>query len=123
MDADDVAARIREDVRRRREELLPVPPHLHALAETSFLEATADVYHVELSPSRGVLSAPVRLLKAGLRRLLAPVLGRQVEFNLSTARRAQYTDEQLQVLAERLADLRRQVAALADEVRALREPR
>jgi hypothetical protein len=123
MDAEEVAARIREDVRRRREQLLPVPPSLHAAAETSFLETAADVYHVELSPSRGVLRAPVRLAKAVLRRLLAPVLGRQVEFNSAVARRARYTDEQIEALAERQAELRRLVASLSEELRAIRERR
>jgi hypothetical protein len=123
MDAEDVAARIRQDVRQRRERMLPVPPTLHAAAETSFLESAADVYHVELSPSRGLLRAPVRLAKAALRRLLAPILGRQVEFNASVARRARYTDEQIEALAERQAELRRLVASLAEELRALRERR
>jgi hypothetical protein len=120
MDAEDVAARIRQDVRRRREQLLPVPPNLQGAADAAFLEAAQDVYHVELSPSRGLLHAPVRFAKAAIRRLLAPVIGRQVEFNAAVARRARQTDEQLEVLAERQEELRRLVAAQAEELRALR---
>ena len=120
MDAEDVAARIRQDVRRRREQLLPVPPNLQGAADAAFLEAAQDVYNVELSPSRGLLRAPVRFAKAAIRRLLAPVIGRQVEFNAAVARRARQTDEQLEVLAERQEELRRLVAAQAEELSALR---
>jgi hypothetical protein len=123
MDAEDVAARIRQDVRRRREQLLPLPPNLGSAVDAAFLEAAFDVYHVELSPSRGLLRAPVRLAKVAIRRLLAPVIGRQVEFNAAVARRASQTDERLEVLAERQEELRRVVAALAEELRAPRERR
>ena len=123
MDAEDVAARIRDDVRQRRQRLLPVPPNLQGAADAAFLEAAHDVYHVELSPTRGLLGAPVRVVKAVVRRLLAPVIGRQVEFNAAVARRARQTDEQLEALAERQEELRRLVAAQAEELRALRERR
>ena len=123
MDAEEVAARIRQDVRRRREQLLPVPPNLQGAADAAFLEAAHDVYHVELSPLRGLLGIPLRAVKAVVRRLLAPVIGRQVEFNAAVARRARQTDEQLEALAERQEELRRLVAAQAEELRALRERR
>lgn len=123
MDADEVAARIREDVRQRREEVLPVPPNLQSAVDAAFLETAHDVYHVELSPGRSMLGMPVRLVKAIVRRLLAPVIGRQVEFNAAVARRAQHTDAQLEALAQRVEDLRRLVAAQAEELRALRERR
>ena len=123
MDAEDVAARIREDVRRRREQLLPVPPNLQGMADAAFLEAAHDVYHVELSPARGIPGAVLRFVKAVVRRLLAPVIGRQVEFNAAVARRARHTDEQLEALAERQEELRRLVAAQAEELRAVRERR
>jgi hypothetical protein len=79
------------------------------------------VYHVELSPPGSVLRAPVRLLKAAVRRLLAPVLGRQVEFNAAVARLARETDQRLQALAERQEELRALVAEQAEELRRLRE--
>jgi hypothetical protein len=123
MDAEDVAARIRQDVRRRREQLLPVPPNLQGMADAAFLEAAQDVYHVELSPARGIPGAVLRFVKAVVRRLLAPVIGRQVEFNAAVARRARHTDEQLEALAERQEELRRLVAAQAEELRAVRERR
>jgi hypothetical protein len=121
MDADDVAARIRQDVERRRRRLLPVPSNIQALADGAFLEAAHDEYHVELSPPGSVLRAPVRLLKAAVRRLLAPVLGRQVEFNAAVARLARETDQRLQALAERQEELRALVAEQAEELRRLRE--
>ena len=123
MDADDVAARIREDARRQRERLLPVPPNLQGTADAAFLETAHDVYHVELSPTHGLRGAPVRFLKAVVRRLLAPVIGRQVLFNAAVARRARHTDEQLEALADRQDELRRLIAAQAEELRALRERR
>ena len=123
MDAEHVAARIRQEARRRREQLLPVPPNLQGTADAAFLEAAHDIYHVELSPTRGPLGAPVRFLKAVVRRLLAPVIGRQVEFNAAVARRARHTDEQLEALAERQEELRRLVAVQAEELRTLRERR
>jgi len=121
MDAEEVAARIRQDVRRQRERLVPMPPNLQGAADAAFLEAVQDIYHVELSPARGLLGAPVRAVKAMVRRLLAPVIGRQVEFNAAVARHARHIDEQLEVLAERQEDLRRLLAAQAEELRALRE--
>lgn len=121
MDAEEVAARIRQDVARQRTRLIPMPPNLQGAADAAFLEAAQDIYHVELSPSRGLLGAPVRAVKAMVRRLLAPVIGRQVEFNTAVTRHARHIDEQLEVLAERQEDLRRLVAAQAEELRALRE--
>jgi len=121
MDAEEVAARIRQDVRRQRERLVPVPPNLQAAADAGFLEAAQDIYHVELSPTRGLLGAPIRAVKAMIRRLLAPVIGRQVEFNAAAARHARDVDERLEALLERQEELRRLVAAQAEELRTLRE--
>lgn len=123
MDADEVAARIRSDVRRRRDQLLPMLTNIQAVADTALLDAAHDVYHVELSPTRGLLGAPIRLAKGALRRLLAPILGRQVEFNAAVVRRARHTDEQIEALAERQDEMRRLLAAQADELRVLRERR
>ena len=123
MDAEEVATRIREDVRRRREQLLPVRATLEGAADAAFLQSTYDVYHVELSPSGGLQGVLARFAKALVRRLLAPVIGRQVEFNAAVARRAQQTDEQIEALALRQEELGRRLAAQAEELRALRERR
>jgi hypothetical protein len=120
MDAEQVAERIREDVRRRRARLLPLPADLRAAADLAFLEGAHDVYHVALSASRGPRGALAAAAKRALRRLLAPALGRQVEVNAALARLARHTAEQLDVLAERQEELRALVAAQAEELRALR---
>jgi hypothetical protein len=114
MDAEQVAERIRLDVRRRRDRLLPLPADLSAAADLAFLETAQDVYHVPLTGSRSRLGALARPVRLALRRLLAPVLGRQSEFNAAVARVARHTAAEIEALAARQDELRALLAAPPD---------
>lgn len=63
-----------------------------------------NVYDAPITVERG-LTAPLVMVKRALRRLLAPVLGRQVTFNASTMRIVTQLAEQLDVIASRQEDL------------------
>jgi hypothetical protein len=120
MDAEEVAERIREDARRRRERLQPLPTDLQAAADIAFLESAHDVYHADLTSPRQVLGALTVLAKRAGRRLLAAVLGRQVEFNAAVARVARHTAAELAALEARQDELRTLLASQEEQLRALR---
>jgi hypothetical protein len=63
-----------------------------------------NVYEAPITTGRR-LTAPLAMVKRALRRLLAPVLGRQVAFNASTMRIVTELAERLDVLASRHQDL------------------
>jgi hypothetical protein len=125
MDAEQVVERIAAHVRHRRERA-PAPPLAALPAESqvvfdlAFLEAAPDIYDVELPSPRPILGPPLRLVKQALRRLLAPVLGRQVEYNRTVARTMRHLKEQVAALARRQDDLQEALEAQAHELRALR---
>ena len=80
-----------------------------------------NVYEAPIEPGHG-LTAPLVVLKRALRRLLAPVLGRQVTFNAAVARNVGELVEQVDALAARQRDVLEDVvleqAKTADGLRA-----
>jgi len=118
MNAEEVAERIREGARRGR---VAMPASIQAVADAAFLESAHDVYHVDLGSSRPLLGRLTLLAKHAVRRLLAPVLARQIEFNAAVARLARHTEEELEAIAERQDELRALLAAQGEQLRALRD--
>src|SRR5512145_432653 len=98
MDAEQVAERIREDARRGRQPLRALPTDLQAAADIAFLESAHDVYHADVASPRRLVGGLAALAKRTVRRLLAPVLGRQVELNATNARVARHTAEEIAAL-------------------------
>jgi hypothetical protein len=115
---------LRERIAQRREGVLGPAGDQDALAA---LRAASDVYGIPLggASAAGRLIAPLR---RALRRLLAPVLARQVEYNTANAALLAALARELDVLADQqaraldaVAALQADVAALARAVRELRE--
>jgi len=80
-----------------------------------------NVYEAPITVERG-LTAPLVMIKRALRRLLAPVLARQVAFNAATMRIVTQLAEQLDVIASRQEDLLEDVLLQhAETTDALRE--
>jgi hypothetical protein len=80
-----------------------------------------NVYEAPIIAERG-LTAPLVVLKRALRRLLAPVLARQVAFNAATMRIVSQLAEQLDGIASRQEDLLEDVLLQHDKTtEALRE--
>ena len=106
LDAEEVSARLREHVARRAHGQNVPAMSLQARSDLALLQQAYDVYHAELGSSRSGLGALVEPVRRLLRRLLAPILGRQVEFNLTLARHAGHVIEQLETLAHEQASVR-----------------
>src|SRR3989442_10409784 len=82
------------------------------VSSIDLLRCNADVYEVPLRSARRVPA--VVLLKRIVRRLLAPVLARQVAYNLANVRVAESLDERIEALAQQQTDLRKRIDALID---------
>jgi hypothetical protein len=104
-----MTARFREYVARRVSDAEVPLASLGLRSDLALLQAAYDVYNAELGSPRPGVGGLLLRLRRGLRRLLAPILGRQVEFNLVVARLAARTIDQLEVLT-------REQARLAGEV-------
>lgn len=120
MNAEEIAERIRAAARSSRS-LRPLPSDIQGAADVAILQTLHDVWNVDLAPRQRWPGRITRPLKRVVRRLLAPTLARQIEFNAAAARLARHTGEQLEALAERQEELRSVLAVQADELRALRE--
>ena len=103
---------VRERVRYRQSltgRLVAAPPPFLPLdgslvEELKRLTYHWNVYEAPITTGRR-LTAPLAMIKRALRRLLAPVLGRQVAFNASTMRIVTELAEQLDMFASRHKDL------------------
>ncbi len=124
MNAEQVAERIRESIRRRRQELFTAtttPPSSNGrfAADLASLRETSNIYEVEIPSPRKVVGPPLAMLKRGLRRLLAPVLGRQVEHNEATMKVAEHLMGEIAAIVERQEALRELLATQGQSQRAL----
>jgi O-antigen chain-terminating methyltransferase len=133
IDVDALMSRIRDNVEKRRREGEPpapvapeAPPPGEALAEdVAILHQTWDVYNAPLTSPRLGVGTVVTLAKRGLRRLLAPLIGRQVAYNAAACRAIDAVLEQLRAQAaadqarrRERDDLRAELGELRDEARA-----
>lgn len=104
IDADELRLRIRDNIRKRQAAAehpvpapdggapAPVPP----AADLGTLHAGYDVYNVPLTSHRRLLGAGIVLAKRILRKLLAPILSRQVAYNAAVARVLDGIDQRVQ---------------------------
>ena len=129
VDVQRLVDEVRERVRYRqslagrlRAKPIPALPLDGALVEElKRLVDAWNVYEAPITVERG-LTAPLVVLKRALRRLLAPVLARQVAFNAATMRIVTQLAEQLDVIASRQEDLLEDVLLQHDKTtEALRE--
>ena len=122
MDADEIARRIRAAAGGARA-LSPLPSDIQGASDVARLETLQDVWNVDLAPTGRWLGRAARPLKELVRRLLAPTLARQIEFNATVVRLARHTAAQLDALAERQDELRALIAEHADQLGMRPSPR
>jgi SAM-dependent methyltransferase len=134
-DVGQIMDRIRENIRRRRsagegvtspnieQDDIPVlQTDGEVAADLDAMDSCYDVYHIHFTSHRRVLGAFVIFVKKILRRLLTPMLERQVAYNAANARIVTCFKEHLEALAQRQGQLREQLRAAQDQtLRALRE--
>lgn len=112
LDAERIMERIRENVRRRRSAgQVSAPPGTPAPisddggeADLASLQSTYDVYHIPITSHRGVLGPAVVLTKKVLRRLLSPILLRQVAYNAANTRVVTHLKDEFEAYGRREAE-------------------
>jgi SAM-dependent methyltransferase len=122
IDAEQIAERIRESIRRQRQDLFSVsrPPGQggqRLAGDLSALQLAYDVYGVDLGSRRRLTGAVVLFLKRVVRRLLAPVLARQVQYNARNLAVVRQLNDEIDALFERDDDLRELLASEAKTIR------
>ena len=102
IDVEQIMDRIRENIRRRRGATGDSPTsenHLspfesgQAAADFAYLHSGHDIQNVSFVSHRGVVGPLVVAAKKALRKLLAPILERQVAYNVASARVASHLKE------------------------------
>jgi len=86
-------------------------------ADLASLHSGYDVYHIHFTSHRRILGPFVVFVKKVLRKLLTPILERQVAYNAANARVITYLKEQIDGLGQQQA----QFSSLKEQVDALRE--
>ncbi len=76
------------------------------------LRSTSDIYHADFEPKRRLLGPLLVAVKKGLRRLLAPVLARQVTYNRLNATLVEHLEQRITDLARQLEQDHQTFAAL-----------
>lgn len=131
IDIEQFMERFRENIRRRRkaEERLttvqsPAPFDDQAAADLASLRSGYDIYNIRFISHRRIRGPFVVLAKKALRKLLTPILSRQVTYNAANTRVVtqhaqvlQAMTEQIETLGQEQAHLREQ--ALATQAQAL----
>jgi O-antigen chain-terminating methyltransferase len=119
-DVDEIMERIRETIRRRRQEEASSGIKTYSDgqigADLGLLHSGYDVYNVHFTSHRKVLGPIVLFAKKILRQLLTPILLRQVSYNASNARIASYLKEQLDGFGQRQERLEKQVRDWGENV-------
>ncbi len=129
LDVEQVMERIRENIRRRRSAAegsepsrgLAPPSDGQVAADLALLQSGYDVYTIHLTSHRRLLGSFVVLVKDILRRLLTPILTRQVGYNAANARVAGFLKGQIDGMGEQLDTVSRQQAQLWEELLGARE--
>jgi len=131
IDVQRLVDEVRERVRRRQSlagrlagpSLPSLPLDGDVVHQLTRLTHSWNVYEAPIDAG-GALTAPLVFVKRALRRLLAPVLGRQVVFNAAAMRILSELAEQLDALAARQRDVLEDVLLeqqkAADEIASLR---
>jgi len=113
MTPEAIVERIRQTLRRQGSDPASLAPELAAL------QSGADIYHVPLRSSRPLIGQALTLARHTVRRLLIPVLGRQVAYNLTNAHAVARLKEDMDRLVQRQEGLSERLEQVADEARML----
>jgi O-antigen chain-terminating methyltransferase len=120
--AEEVVERIRANIRRRRRQpFSPFPAENQLAKDLATARASVDVYSVDVGSPRRLVGKLLVLLKSAVKRLLAPVLQRQIAYNEATARIVKQLRDQLGTATQREDELRELIEAQALDFESLRE--
>jgi O-antigen chain-terminating methyltransferase len=119
-DAEQLRARIHENIRKRRSAPSPEPPSLAVESDTehpdlTLLQATSDVANVRFVSHRIVLGSLAVLAKRLISRLLTPILTQQAAYNAANARLVEADRRELTKLGETARAFERHQRQLHDE--------
>jgi cell division protein FtsB len=133
VDVEKIMQQIRKDISARRPEFSPaksdvLPPDGQVANDIASLHSGYDIYHIQFASHRKALGWLVILLKKMLRRLLTPILERQLAYNAANTRVASHLWQQVERMSQQhamvraeLEALRQQQMALQTELTALRQ--
>jgi O-antigen chain-terminating methyltransferase len=97
-------------------------PESQGPADFALLRNSYDVYHVDFTSHRKLTGRLVVLIKSVLRKLLTPILERQLVFNAATTNVTQYLAEQVEgVRQQQAAALQAMRAEIAEQVEGVRQ--
>ena len=125
INVEQIMERIREDIRRRRgsaEAPIPSagagpPADGQVAADFAMLHASHDVYQIRFTSHRRFWGPVAVFVKKTLRRLLTPILMRQVTYNGANTRVVIYLKERLEAMSGQIESLGRRQAHILDVVR------
>jgi O-antigen chain-terminating methyltransferase len=129
IDVERIIEHTRERIRKRQQEMMPSDLSIptvdsQVLSDLSLLHDNYDVYNFLFTSHRWVLGKFVVCAKNALRKLLTPLLTRQVTYNASNARIVTHVMEQLGHLMRQqqllLEDVRASQAALEEQLAQVR---
>ena len=128
IDVERVMERIRENIRRRRSAGdIPAPEHDtspfaddQVAADLAYLHSGYDITDVSLVSHRRILGSLVLAAKKVFRKLLAPVLERQVAYNAASTRVTTHLKDWVEAQRQIGDTLREDMVALAARLRAER---
>jgi hypothetical protein len=126
IDVEQIMERIRENIRRRRSAGdIPSPEHdtsplFHGqvAADLDYLHSGYDINNMPLVSHRRILGSFVLFTKKVIRKLLAPILERQVTYNAASARVATHLRDWLVAQGQISDALRQEIRALEARLRA-----
>jgi SAM-dependent methyltransferase len=126
IDVEQIMERIRENIKRRRSAgEIPAPErdtstflHGQVAADFASLHSGYDINNVSLVSHRRMLGSFVLATKNVVRKLLAPVLERQVAFNAASTRVATHLRDCVEAQGQVSATLREELGALEARMRA-----
>ena len=126
IDVEQIMERIRENIKRRRSAGdIPAPErdtstflHGQVAADLAYLHSGYDITNVPLVSHRRVLGSLVLATKKAIRKLLAPILERQVAYNAASTRVATHLKDGVEAQGRISDTLRVEIAALEARLRA-----
>src|SRR5678816_2251169 len=89
IDVKDLMEQMRKKMRKRQQEFFPSDPanafsNGPVAADLASLQSSYDIYHIHFTSHRKGLGWLVVLVKQALRKLLTPILERQLVFNMAS---------------------------------------
>jgi 2-polyprenyl-3-methyl-5-hydroxy-6-metoxy-1,4-benzoquinol methylase len=120
MTPEAIVERIRQTLHREGSDQDSLPAAEAGVApELAALQSGADIYHVPLRSSRPLIGRALTLARHTARRLLIPVLGQQVAYNLANAHAVARLKEDMDRIVRRQEDFWERLEQVTDEAQML----